>query len=185
MVQKAPHRRGRARQAFAPPVEHPHDAGNAQFAEAERQMAYPPTSAAEPAIPYTPYVPPANSGANWYVVDDEGAVALRQSPSMESKTPTALQPGAIVYAAENLGGWIKNEEGLWLPTGFLVPFAAEKLQLTEAAHRRKEAGVGGQPRWYRVDDGGSVCFRRSSEFYDKVSTGPACSLPPCALAGSI
>eukprot|EP01048_Picozoa_sp_COSAG05_P009527 COSAG05_NODE_790_length_7320_cov_14.861654_2_plen_801_part_00 len=122
---------------------------------------------------------PAAAGvasASWFCVDSGGSVALRKNPSMEAKTPTTIQPGALVYAASMLGGWVQNEEELWVPRSFLLPLTPEKLAAAEAFQLRREqevaaagAGSGGQAGWYRVDDGGSVCFRRTPVFSDKTS----------------
>ena len=104
-------------------------------------------------------------------------VALRKNPSMDAKTPTTIQPGSLIYAASTLDGWVQNEEELWVPRSFLLPLPAEKFAAAEAFQLDREqkvaaagrAGGYGQAGWYRVDDGGSVCFRRSPVFDDKTS----------------
>ena len=70
------------------------------------------------------------SDSRYYRVDEGGAVAFRRSANhadqAERSTPAA--PRSIWYAVMEAPGWIKTENGLWLPTQYLeqvAPAAAE------------------------------------------------------------
>eukprot|EP01047_Picozoa_sp_COSAG01_P090453 COSAG01_NODE_22296_length_862_cov_0.782438_1_plen_218_part_01 len=135
-------------------------------------------SVPEPAAAAALLPPPSQEGVggSWYSVDPGGAVKLRTGPSMDYLSPCILNEGDLVYAHSELAKWVQNEEGLWVPKSFLVPLDPEKLAAAKAAHKHKReqlaaAGPGGsaEPGWYRVDDDGSVVFRRSPVYDDRTS----------------
>eukprot|EP01043_Picozoa_sp_COSAG02_P043895 COSAG02_NODE_3863_length_6129_cov_2.692869_4_plen_726_part_00 len=82
----------------------------------------------------------ARGGVGWYRVDDGGSVAFRKSPSIGDRTAAVANANDFVYMARSPpehAGWLQTDEGLWLPTQFLVQLGPHEQPTDaeqEAAH---------------------------------------------------
>ena len=112
---------------------------------AERRAAD--AAATPPPPPPPPARTPRSSGSTtspdevgWYRVDGGGSVAFRSAPSLNERTAAVAKANELIYMARTLPehpGWLQTEEGLWLPTQFLVPLARDEVPTDadqDAAH---------------------------------------------------
>ena len=87
----------------------------------------------------------AHGGVGWYRVDDGGSVAFRKSPSMGDRTAAVANANDFIYMARSppeYPGWLQTDEGLWLPTQFLVQLGPHEQPTDaeqEAAHEAHSA----------------------------------------------
>jgi hypothetical protein len=80
------------------------------------------------------------SDSRYYRVDEGGAVGFRRTPKLNDQVDRrrfpAAGPRSIWYAVMEQPGWIKAENGLWLPTQYLeqvAPVEDEQIEVTFTA----------------------------------------------------